>query len=1287
MATTIETLKKPNGDQVLPRTRAKAVSMEDGTTVEAVIADIHTAINSLPNVSEHIDSHNTSTDAHNDIRESIKSLETIINNKSDFSGSYNDLTDKPNIPSVEGLASEEYVNTAVAEKIGYTAQDLTDEQKAQARENIGAVSIEKVEEMLGIEEEFSVTGDVVEFDVDVEEGTALEVISKIHRDETWGLSDKLVLHQVSGSNFVDFSNWLGGVGTVIEKNGLTATINADSTVTISGTNESDSRTTIINTTYWSGEHAEKVYPAGIYTIPSGFTMRVRAAQYPNNEVISEVSGNLNGCVTIPAPFRIVTIQYGVSAGATVDVTVPFGLFRGDSIPETGYEYCKHLHTVTFDAPIYEGEFNWSTGELKDNDGNTVAYYDSHDIVSLPGTNYFWTGFGENRVSNLSKDLGKVVIQLNETAPEETVPSICDFQLRPTTPQAVYCLHDSAVRNGGAFYGHEIPLITTKGTLTVVNTQGDVTTEKYVDALINWQGVSDILTNEGIHKVWSDKFFIMKEPVLQEDFSDINNALYTFEFTEEDFQSVGLPAKLDNIPVVSPCFYTGADAASKLNQRVWGGADFPATLSWDASSSKYIFKVRGLYPGYIMHQLTSYTKCYLHYQLETPYTEATTFAMGISSGDTVTFTVDDSDWKTYVDAGLFGDDTANGVDVTPNVSVFVPRNVTDACGGMINAARMLNMENATGGDATVQGYSWIGEGDGVTDYTSRIQSKLDEIHTLSNGGTIHLGTGTYPISDRLVVYDNTIIIGCGIQTVIKQTADNTDAIILNGSDITLKDFCIKLSGACTEPTACVYANSNNSNGDDGYPSNHKVDDLTMDNILMSGKYRFEYADGKPILGDVYNNYKGVGIRANSNLYFNYAHVDNVHGQYLMATIYNGGGGNYYNITAEYCKYAVYIGGINCQYFINGHSYYEGNRTDGYVSMSDYIVYEEGHNNKYSVSLYDTQHFLAYCYFDGRSQNNSYTLNSNFASAIYGNNTSNSENGQHECMVVDLGRANIHVAAYQNIPFAIGNKTTQHSGLTSMAISDPTIRNALSGAGVWGNISSNVTFNNKGIELSEVCRYPSEKTSNVSGRNVPYIVSSVAASESNPVEIEIDISNRPIYGQIGYFIQFDYRYVAANFTVSYDTTGDGVYNLSMDIKNNIDVTTFKIGHQEPPNTIYRIKFTFTKPLQMENFTYEDAGFEPYTINYNPDGLIGICNIGMTVNDYAGRSFLGECGGSLYGNVDMHNNTLKNLPAPVDDGDAVSKAHMESRLAEIGVGDIEAALDAIIEIQNELIGGDDV
>ena len=44
------------------------------------------------------------------------SEKTSWNAKSNFSGNYNDLTNKPTIPSIDGLATEEYVDTAVANK-------------------------------------------------------------------------------------------------------------------------------------------------------------------------------------------------------------------------------------------------------------------------------------------------------------------------------------------------------------------------------------------------------------------------------------------------------------------------------------------------------------------------------------------------------------------------------------------------------------------------------------------------------------------------------------------------------------------------------------------------------------------------------------------------------------------------------------------------------------------------------------------------------------------------------------------------------------------------------------------------------------------------------------------------------------------------------------------------------------------------------------------------------------------------------------------------------------------
>lgn len=1185
----------------------------------------------------------------------------------------------------------------------YTAQNLTVEQQEQARENIGAVSMKEVEDLLGIEEEFSVSGELVEFDLDIETGTELNVVSKIRRDETWGESNKLVLHHVSGTNFVDLSSHLGGVGKVFEKNGLTATINADGTLTVSGTNAAAGWTNIVYVTDWNSEYSRRVYPAGTYRIPAGMAIQIKAAQYPDNVAITGVSGNLSGKIVVPQPFRIVMMMYAVDGSKTVDVTIPLGLFYGDSVPETGYEYTGNVYTTTFDDNIYEGEYNWTTGELKDVSGNTIGYYDSQDITRLPGINYFWTCFGENIISNKkTTNLEKAVVTLGKAAPEETVPSICDFTLTPTTKN--YSINVGGDNrwffrpSDGLFYKKEVPLITTRGKFIVANSDGQDEYEVTIPELINYNGIADTMTWNHIIKRWSDRFYITRSPDFKETVDDGSgntttnpNTIATWIFSKKEFEKLGLPIETTDIPIVSPIFTTTTNdklVSSKRHQ-----ADpYSGVLSYDETNDNYVFKCRAKL--FYEEGVYNWTNGYFCYPLkEEIHRDDNMISLYISAGYSVRFEQDDAfdefweyfltqrycplsnDSHTPLWSAVPSDASTveHLIDTTPNVGIFVPRSIEDTLGEAEHIAKRLNYKTEQIDDYEVNSYGWIGVGDGVTDYTDKIQSKLTEIHNTSNGGTIYLGTGTYPISGSLIVYANTRIIGCGIQTIIKQTADNTDAIVLNGSDITMEDFCIQLAGACTELTACIYANSNNSAGDDGYPSNRSVVNLTMENILMSGKYRFEYVDGKPVLGDVYNNYKGVGIRS-AHLYFNYAHVDNVHGKHLMATVHNGGGGNYYNITSEYCKYAVYTGGVNCQYFINGHSYYDGNDTDGYVSMSDYVVYEDsGHFNKFYVSLYDCQHFKSYFYFGGISQNNSYNINNSFAVTSYGNYMDH-DDGQIERMVVDLGRGNIQIAAYQNIPFAIGNVTKQLSGQTSMAISDPAIRNALSGAGVWGNISSNVVFNNSGLELSDICRYPSERTVRTSYTNVPSVVSSVAASENTPIEVEIDISNRPIYGQIGYFIQFDHRYVASDFTVSYDTTGNGTYDLSYEVKNNTEVTTYTIRHQHQPYLIYRIKFTFTKPLQIENFTYADSGFKQYTIDYNPEGLIGICNIGMTVNDYAGRSFLGECGGSLYGNVDMHQNTLKNLPAPVDDGDAVSKSYLEAKLAEL-----EAKLAALTAIIN--------
>lgn len=1184
------------------------------------------------------------------------------------------MTNKYELPWT-GTEVEERLRT-IDDTILNTPQTLTEEQQAQARTNIGAVSLEEVEELLGIEEEFSVTGEVVQFDLDVETDTELNVVSKIHRDTTWGESNKLVLHQVSGTNFVDLSNRLGGAGAVFENSGLTATINADGTLTVTGTNTSTGWVKIVAKGFSGTEHYTTVYPAGTYRIPKDLVINILSAKYPDYVNIEGLSGNLTGKIVVPEPFRVIGCYIAYAGGKTVDTTIPLGLFRGESIPETETQYIGNIYTVTFDDNVYEGEYNWITGELKDADGNTVAYYEPQTITSLSGINCFWTGFGENTISNKSStDLEKVIIRLNETAPDDTIPSVCDFMFTPTTPEAAYGLYYLPFLPNGKFYGSEVPVMTTKGTLSVKDADGNIKYSKYIEPMFNTRGVSDVLTHKGLAKKWSKKFYLTKEPVSitssPPPYSGPPDAsIFVWEFDESEFVSTGIPAKIHDIPVASPCFINNDKSENNVNkQAIWDGTPYPAFFSYDGESGKYTLTARGIQGWSIKQQLTTFSKVHFYYQLETPYDSPFTFAMGIDAGDKISFEVDLEDSQPYIDT------IPNfNVSVDPTITAFAPRNVEDAMDGMNNIAALLNNGgDSTSGDATVQGYSWIGDGDGTTDYTTRIQQKLDEIHKITQGGTIHLGSGTYKISNSLIVYENTHIIGNG-QTVIEQVADNTHAIVLSGNYITLRDLTIKLSGACVEDTACVFANCSNhaehGTRDERYPENIYVQYCTMQNVTLRGTYGLsKNNDGHYYLSDEADAYRGYGIHG-FGLYFNFLVCENVTGLRLFSVIGNGSASRF-SVTVNECRHGVYPGIAYSLVEISGHSYYAYNDNGEVVNASETIITTDSWYSIYLVRSFDSQHFKTNVYFGSKSMCNVYVPTpavSDYTNVPSVHPVSKMEHSD----VIDLGRGNSIPGRYETLPFVVGNRLRELSGQTLI---NSTLQggtdNALAGAGVWGNISSNVVWTEYGLTLADVCRYPRESPSLASKNEMFSVVSSVAPSEESPIEIVIDISNRPVLTIPALWIQFDHRYVANELTIAIDTKNDGEYNYSQSFAGNVDPMFYWMQHQEGANIpIYRIKITITKALIMPNFEATRSDHIKFTVDYNPDGFVGIVNIGMPQNEVFGRAFLGECGGSLYGNVDMHQNTLKNLPAPVDDGDAVSKAYLEERLA---------ALEALINGNN--------
>lgn len=591
------------------------------------------------------------------------------------------------------------------------------------------------------------------------------------------------------------------------------------------------------------------------------------------------------------------------------------------------------------------------------------------------------------------------------------------------------------------------------------------------------------------------------------------------------------------------------------------------------------------------------------------------------------------------------------------------------------------------------YSWIGDGDGDdqgngTDYTSIIQNKINELKTVSKGGTVYLGNGTYHINDSLILYSNIKVVGTG-KTVINQRTANKHAVVWSGSYISMQGLTIKLSGACTQLTGCIFVNCNNiddgksyNTRDEAYPENVSTTNCFLRDVTLMGTYKAKRdSENDPYyLTEEMQNYLGCGVYAD-RMYFLYSDFTNIKVRNLYAGIYGGSGANQYRIYAAYCRYAVYGGGRNNMFEVSGHSgyYTSAGVTTG---TTDYDCYVTGHNNTFKVRVFDVQYNISgkSAYFSPLSHDNTYDIGAPAGSGWNGGAPS----------VVDHGSVNKCIGDYKLVPFATGQRLRNITGYSEHRYADGTTANAIAGAGIWGNITSNkewvgITSNNGPTEvtlsLADVCRYPKDITYYNDNEAYVRTKSEDKPSAENPITITIDLEDRPIISNGGVWIQFDYRYVAKAFTVKfYSQSGEEYAGHAITVNNNRKTLWSMVPVPRGVAKIHKIVITFTEALQIEELKWEDANNAQNTTDYNPNGIIGIVNIGAISNEPYGRAFLGECGGSLYGEVNMHGNTFKNLPNPTDDGDAVSKSYVDAQ-----VGDIETSLDNIILIQSTLIGGD--
>ena len=274
---------------------------------------------------------------------------------------------------------------------------LTNHDRDDINESIEQLSeeVEALQSLLVETKDEIKSGDIVT--VTPVAGTTARVVSEITGLNTaWEMADKLRLRHITGKNLFDFVSLFGGAGTVIENNGLTATINDDATITITGTNTSGDYVNIPHAyvNKWENGNFVFAFPAGTYTLPGKLTITAGRL----NENITTI-GNKTGTFTITEPFTIKQVYIPFAAGATANISIPLYMVQGASELASNYAFKGKVYEAAFTAAVSDGVFDWHSGELKDLSGNvieTVPAFEPFPVYS--GANTFLTGVGKTSVT-------------------------------------------------------------------------------------------------------------------------------------------------------------------------------------------------------------------------------------------------------------------------------------------------------------------------------------------------------------------------------------------------------------------------------------------------------------------------------------------------------------------------------------------------------------------------------------------------------------------------------------------------------------------------------------------------------------------------------------------------------------------------------------------------------------------------------------------------------------------------------------------------------------------------
>lgn len=231
---------------------------------------------------------------------------------------------------------------------------------------------------------FEVEGEFVKFAP--RSGSALNVVSDFTTQSTSRVA--YYLHQVTSRNLVDFSALCGGAGKTYEKNGLTATVNDDGTLNVTGSHTQSGFTNILDVNI-GADYVMYCLPAGTYTTPMNLSIKAYKA-----DAFTGI-GNHKGTFTIDEPFRIRGFFVSYSGMKDIDEIVPLALVRGGYLPNENFVYSGQKYTAMLPENYAEGKIDWSAGVLYDREGNYLdaITVDPPKVTGMPGENYMWTGYG------------------------------------------------------------------------------------------------------------------------------------------------------------------------------------------------------------------------------------------------------------------------------------------------------------------------------------------------------------------------------------------------------------------------------------------------------------------------------------------------------------------------------------------------------------------------------------------------------------------------------------------------------------------------------------------------------------------------------------------------------------------------------------------------------------------------------------------------------------------------------------------------------------------------------